>query len=216
MRYVPRHRAERNSRSRLAVATVGAAAAVAVPVVGGATSPASAADGSTWYELAQCESGGDWSNNTGNGYYGGLQFSSSTWSSFGGGQYASTADQASRGVQIAIAEKVLDAQGWGAWPACSAELGLSEADAAGTAPAPESDSGSDSGSDRTQEETSRDQDRSSLQTSGSYTVVAGDTLSKIAQAKGIDGGWRALYEANRDVVDDPTLIYVGEQLQLPG
>ncbi|HLR85944.1 MAG TPA: transglycosylase family protein [Nocardioidaceae bacterium] len=216
MRYVPRHRAERNSRSRLAVATVGAAAAVAVPVVGGATSPASAADGSTWDELAQCESGGDWSINTGNGYYGGLQFSSSTWSSFGGGQYASTADQASRGEQIAIAEKVLDAQGWGAWPACSAELGLSEADAAGTAPAPESDSGSDSGSDRTQEETSRDQDRSSLQTSGSYTVVAGDTLSKIAQAKGIDGGWRALYEANRDVVDDPTLIYVGEQLQLPG
>ena len=208
MRYVPRHRAERNSRSRIAVASVGAAAAVAVPVVGGATSPASAADGSTWDKLAQCESGGDWSINTGNGYYGGLQFSSSTWSSFGGGQYASSADQASRTQQIAIAEKVLDTQGWGAWPACSAELGLTEADASGTAAAP--------GPDRTQEEPSRDQDRSSSdETSGAYTVVAGDTLSKIAQAKGIDGGWRALYDANRDVVDDPTLIYVGEELQLP-
>ncbi|MDN5855431.1 MAG: transglycosylase family protein, partial [Actinomycetia bacterium] len=112
MHYVPRHRAVRKSRSRIAVASVGAAAAVAVPVVGGATSPASAADGSTWDQLAQCESGGDWSINTGNGYYGGLQFSSSTWSSFGGGQYASSADQASRTEQIAIAEKVLDTQGW--------------------------------------------------------------------------------------------------------
>ncbi|HLQ79689.1 MAG TPA: transglycosylase family protein [Brachybacterium sp.] len=202
----------RRGLARTAVALAGGAVvATGMLATGGA---ANAATG--WDEVAACESGGDWSINTGNGYYGGLQFSSSTWSSFGGGQYASTADQASRGEQIAIAEKVLDAQGWGAWPACSAELGLSESDAAGTAPAPESDSGSDSGSDRTQEETSRDQDRSSLQTSGSYTVVAGDTLSKIAQAKGIDGGWRALYEANRDVVDDPTLIYVGEQLQLPG
>ena len=213
MRYVPRHRAVRKSRSRIAAASVGAAAAVAVPVVGGATSPASAADGSTWDKLAQCESGGDWSINTGNGYYGGLQFSPSTWSSFGGGQYASSADQASRTQQIAIAEKVLDTQGWGAWPACSAELGLTEADAeGGSTPAPEPE--------RSDEGPSRDQDRESTEstnsTGGGYTVQSGDTLSKIAQAKGIDGGWRALYKANQDVVDDPTLIYVGEQLQLPG
>ena len=104
---------------------------------------------------------------------------------------------------------MLDVQGWGAWPACSAELGLTEADAAGTAAAPQPD--------RSQEEPSRDQERKPTdQTSGTYTVVAGDTLSKNAQADGIDGGWRALYDTNRDVVDDPTLIYVGEELQLPG
>lgn len=83
------------------------------------------ASGSTvWDELAECESGGNWAINTGNGYYGGLQFSASTWSAYGGGAYASTADQATREQQIAIAEKVQNAQGWGAWPSCAAELGL--------------------------------------------------------------------------------------------
>ncbi|WP_271632195.1 LysM peptidoglycan-binding domain-containing protein [Solicola gregarius] len=207
MRYNPRHRAETTRRSpRIAAATVGAAAAVAVPVVGG-MSPASAADDSTWDRLAQCESGGDWSINTGNGYYGGVQFSSSTWSAFGGGQYAERADLATRAQQIAIAEKVLDGQGWGAWPACSASLGLTDADAAGTPGAPTSGD---------QSEPSRDADRAPVDSSsGSYTVESGDTLSKIAQAEGVDGGWRALYDANRDSVSDPTLIYVGDQLQLP-
>ena len=65
--------------------------------------------------------------NTGNGYYGGLQFSGQTWSAFGGGQYAPTANQATREQQIAVAEKVLASQGWGAWPACSASLGLNSA-----------------------------------------------------------------------------------------
>ncbi len=83
------------------------------------------ASGSTvWDQLAQCESGGNWAINTGNGYYGGLQFSASTWSAYGGGAYASTANLATREQQIAIAEKVQAAQGWGAWPSCSAELGL--------------------------------------------------------------------------------------------
>ena len=75
--------------------------------------------------LAQCESGGNWSINTGNGYTGGLQFSSGTWLAYGGGQYASTAGQASREQQIAIATKVRDARGgYGDWPACAAKLGL--------------------------------------------------------------------------------------------
>jgi len=78
-----------------------------------------------WDALAQCESGGNWAINTGNGYYGGLQFSYSTWLAFGGGQYAPTANLASREQQIAIATKVRDsAGGYGAWPACSAKLGL--------------------------------------------------------------------------------------------
>ncbi|MGH3367828.1 MAG: transglycosylase family protein [Nocardioidaceae bacterium] len=81
--------------------------------------------GSTvWDQLAECESGGNWATNTGNGYYGGLQFSSSTWTGYGGDAYAPTADQATREQQIAIAEKVQNAQGWGAWPSCASELGL--------------------------------------------------------------------------------------------
>ncbi len=82
------------------------------------------ADGSVWDQIAQCESGGNWSINTGNGFYGGLQFNPGTWQAYGGGAYAPTADQASREQQIAIAEKVQAAQGWGAWPACTARLGL--------------------------------------------------------------------------------------------
>ena len=78
-----------------------------------------------WDALAQCETGGNWAINTGNGYYGGLQFSSGTWLAYGGGQYAPTANLASREQQIAIASKVRDARGgYGDWPACSAKLGL--------------------------------------------------------------------------------------------
>ncbi|ONM50389.1 resuscitation-promoting factor Rpf1 domain-containing protein [Nocardia donostiensis] len=88
---------------------------------------ASAAPDSDWDRLAQCEAGGNWGINTGNGYHGGLQFSQSTWQSHGGSEYAPTANQASREQQIAVAEKVLASQGWGAWPSCSAKLGLSSA-----------------------------------------------------------------------------------------
>lgn len=82
------------------------------------------ASGGVWDQLAQCEAGGNWAINTGNGYYGGLQFSPGTWTGYGGGAYATTANQASREQQIAVAEKVLAGQGWGAWPACSSKLGL--------------------------------------------------------------------------------------------
>ncbi|RSZ65659.1 resuscitation-promoting factor [Corynebacterium hylobatis] len=84
----------------------------------------SVAGGSVWDTLAQCESGGDWSINTGNGYQGGLQFSPSTWAAYGGTQYAATANLATREQQIAIAEKTQAGQGWGAWPACTAKMGL--------------------------------------------------------------------------------------------
>lgn len=79
------------------------------------------ANGSVWDRLAQCESGGNWSINTGNGYYGGLQFSASSWRAVGG---SGTANQASREEQIARAEALKARQGWGAWPACSKKLGL--------------------------------------------------------------------------------------------
>ena len=76
---------------------------------------------STWDKVAQCESGGNWATSTGNGFHGGLQFTASTWRSFGG---SGMPHQASRTEQIAVAERVLDAQGWKAWPACSRKLGL--------------------------------------------------------------------------------------------
>ncbi|MCX5047126.1 MULTISPECIES: LysM peptidoglycan-binding domain-containing protein [unclassified Streptomyces] len=72
-----------------------------------------------WGCLAECESGGRWDTNTGNGYYGGLQFSPATWKAFGGLKYAARADLATREEQIAVAEKVLAAQGWESWPVCS-------------------------------------------------------------------------------------------------
>ena len=93
--------------------------------------PASAASASTWDSVAQCESSGNWSINTGNGYYGGLQFSQSTWAASGGLQYAARADLASKAQQIAIAENTLAGQGWGAWT-CAAIVGASGSATTGT------------------------------------------------------------------------------------
>ena len=105
---------------------VAALAPLAVLASGG---KASAADQGVWDRIAQCESGGNWHINTGNGYYGGLQFAASTWRSYGGAKYAPRADRASREQQIVIATKVQHASGWGAWPVCSRRAG-----AYGTAP----------------------------------------------------------------------------------
>ena len=90
--------------------------AIAAPLM--AAGSASAATSSEWDTVAQCESGGNWAINTGNGYYGGLQFSASTWAAYGGTAYAPQANQATKAQQITIAEKVLAAQGKGAWPVC--------------------------------------------------------------------------------------------------
>lgn len=108
--------------SRIGASSGVAALALAGAAAGLGAAPASAASTSTWDAIANCESTGNWSINTGNGYYGGLQFSQQTWNAFGG---AGSAANASKSQQIAVAEKVLAAQGWGAWPACSAKLGLS-------------------------------------------------------------------------------------------
>ncbi|MET9775396.1 transglycosylase family protein [Streptomyces sp. NPDC006367] len=117
-----KHRRPSKATRVIAVAGV-TGAAVAAPLM--AAGNASAATASEWDAVAQCESGGNWSINTGNGYYGGLQFSASTWAAYGGTQYAATADQASKSQQIAVAEKVLAGQGKGAWPVCG--TGLSSA-----------------------------------------------------------------------------------------
>ncbi|WP_296389603.1 resuscitation-promoting factor [Williamsia sp.] len=80
--------------------------------------------GSVWDQLVQCESTGNWAINTGNGFYGGVQFDQNTWDRWGGQEFAPRADLATREEQIFVAEKTLAAQGWGAWPSCSSKLGL--------------------------------------------------------------------------------------------
>ncbi|WP_344870050.1 resuscitation-promoting factor, partial [Rhodococcus aetherivorans] len=81
-------------------------------------------NGDAWDALAQCEATGDWAVNTGNGYYGGLQFDQSTWERQGGLKYAPRADLATREEQIAVASRMQRAQGWGAWPSCSSRIGV--------------------------------------------------------------------------------------------
>ena len=131
-----RHSKKTTSMGKKALAGSAAAAALAGIVAPQAT----AAPDSDWDKLAQCESGGNWAINTGNGYYGGLQFSYGTWLAYGGGEFAPTANQATREQQIIVAERTLASQGWGAWPACSARYGLNSAptnrDAQAVKPAP--------------------------------------------------------------------------------
>lgn len=122
--YMGRH-TKRNTFSTAARLTVASMAVVGASAT--ITPAASAAPDSDWDRLAQCEAGGNWHINTGNGFHGGLQFSPSTWNAYGGQKYAPYAYQATREQQIAVAEKVLAGQGWGAWPACSAKLGLNSA-----------------------------------------------------------------------------------------
>lgn len=116
----------RHRRPRQAPAIVVAAgvtgSAIAIPLLG--AGGAQAAEATTWDRVAECESGGMWSADLGNGYYGGLQFSQETWSAYGGTAYASRADLASRSQQIAVAEKVLDDKGPQAWASCAVISGL--------------------------------------------------------------------------------------------
>ncbi len=116
----------RHRRPRQAPAIVVAAgvtgSAIAIPLLG--ASGAHAADSATWDRVAECESGGTWSADLGNGHYGGLQLTQETWSAYGGTEFAPRADLASRSQQISVAEKVLDDQGPKAWPSCAVISGL--------------------------------------------------------------------------------------------
>ncbi|MFK0156887.1 transglycosylase family protein [Streptomyces sp. NPDC090499] len=322
-----RHRRPRQAPALLVAAGV-TGSAIALPLLGAVN--ASAADGSTWDQVAECESGGSWSADNGTGYYGGLQMSLDDWSKYGGLEYASTPDQASRSQQIAVAEKILADQGTKPWRTCALIAGLSSDDASvnvdtglggsddssgssdssdsssglsdssssgsdsssGTAdsgsdsatPSPgastDSDSkadtsgkssktdksessGSDSGSGTSKASESpatsgADDSDNSWQTGGSwslvdtgavsgggkhrggsadesvtkgqsatssgrhasdgggtYTVHDGDTLASIADSLGLDGGWRALYDANKaDIGTDPNAITPGQTLKL--
>ncbi|MFJ8049454.1 transglycosylase family protein [Streptomyces luteogriseus] len=118
-----RHRRPRQAPALLVAAGV-TGSAIAIPLLG--ASGASAADGTTWDRVADCETGGAWSQNSGNGYYGGLQLSQEDWENNGGLDYAASADLASRSQQIAVAERILADQGVGAWRTCGLLSGLEQ------------------------------------------------------------------------------------------
>ncbi|MFJ9706122.1 transglycosylase family protein [Streptomyces sp. NPDC101234] len=324
-----RHRRPRQAPALLVAAGV-TGSAIAIPLLGAAS--AHAADGTTWDKVANCESGGSWSMDTGNGYYGGLQMSQDDWDKYGGTDYAATPDQASRSQQIAVAEKILAEQGTKPWRTCALLAGLSSDDAsvnvdtgltgsndssgssdssdssdsssglsdsssssdsgsssdatdsgAGTAtPAPSSSASGDSKKDATDKSAKTDKSESSdtntskasespvipdsssesdnswqaggswslvdtgavgsssgkhrggsadetvkngqkvassgrhaSRDAGTYTVRDGDTLASIADSLDLDGGWRALYAANKaDIGTDPNDITPGQTLKL--
>ncbi len=193
------------SRSLRGVTVALGAAAIGI---GALAAPASAAT-HDWSGVAQCESGGNWAINTGNGYYGGLQFSSSTWLGHGGGEFAPRADLASPAQQIAVAERVLTTQGPGAWPTCGKRLG-SGTTAVAAEPAPALRAAAPAAAPAP----AAPAPVAPASSGGDYTVRQGDTLAKIARAQGIEGGWRALWALNRATVANPDQIWVGQQLAL--
>ncbi|NHI05241.1 peptidase [Streptomyces sp. KO7888] len=225
-----RHRRYQPNRINRASLTVTAGGAgLALPLVG--TGTAHAADVATWDKVAACESTHDWDINTGNGYYGGLQFTQSTWEAFGGTRYAPRADLATKDQQIAVAEKVLDAQGPAAWPACSQRAGLTRGgDTPDIRPAggagAEKSSGKSAGesavrpakkADSVKDVQPQTTPQSRAGTARMYTVVTGDTLSGIADAHEVRGGWQRLYDANRgEIGSDPDLILPGQRLSMRG
>jgi LysM repeat protein len=233
-----KHSAPRYVRARRALsggAVVAGAAAVGLGVL---STPASASS-HDWSGVAQCESGGNWAINTGNGYYGGLQFSSGTWAANGGTGYASRADLASPSQQIAVAERVLQTQGVGAWPVCGAHLTGGTTSAAAAVPqraspaerpapqvstpqhaAPRHPSSRQAstapriGRHRAPEAPAAAASRVVPQGNGNYVVQPGDTLSEIAAARHVDGGWREIWQENSGVVANPNLIFPGERLHV--
>jgi len=119
-----RARAKARAEARAAKQAAKAEAATQAPAQSTTSVAPSVSSGSVWDQLAQCESGGNWSYNGSSGYDGGLQFLPSTWSGVKPSGYPDYAWQATREQQIAAAEILLQSSGWGAWPTCSAQLGL--------------------------------------------------------------------------------------------
>jgi resuscitation-promoting factor RpfA len=214
--YSARDNARKNQVRTTAVLT-GAALLAPLGLLA-ATGNAAAADSGVWDRIAQCESGGNWHINTGNGYYGGLQFAASTWRAYGGTAYAATADRATRSQQIAVATKVQRAQGWGAWPTCSARAGASgSAPAAGpvtsfeSAPSKLSKPLKSSKPSKVPARAAEHADRGSSR--GDYTVREGDTLSGVAARFGTT--WQRLYAANKAAIGgDPDVIVPGLRLDV--
>lgn len=206
---------------------------------------ANAVDGATWDALAQCESGGNWSINTGNGFYGGLQFTQQSWNGVG---MSGSPVTASRAQQIEAGERLLAIQGWGAWPACSAKLGLYgktgaaptytepttvaaqsqtqqtyTAPAAQAAPAAPAAQAAPAAAEAPAapaaapavEAPAAPVAVAPKAAAGTYTVVPGDSLSLIAAKLGVAGGYQAIAAANTDIIYNVDLIFPGQVLTIP-
>lgn len=186
-----------------------ALAAAALPLV--IAAPADAAPLTVWDAVAECESSGDWSSNTGNGHFGGLQFTDSTWKEFGGETYAPRADQATKEQQITIAEKVLAVQGPGAWPVCSSRAGL----AAG-ANQPEAQAPSPGKDTPAVEQDPKPTALDGQPRVATYKTREGDTLESIAKAFHVAGGAQKLCDLNPAVLGrDPNApVPVGVRLSV--
>ena len=206
---------------------------------------ANAVDGATWDALAQCESGGNWSINTGNGFYGGLQFTQQSWNGVG---MSGSPVTASRAQQIEAGERLLAIQGWGAWPACSAKLGLygktgaaptytepttvaaqSQTQQTYTAPAAQAAPAAPAvqAAPAAAEAPAAPAAAPAVEApaapvavapkaaAGTYTVVPGDSLSLIAAKLGVAGGYQAIAAANTDIIYNVDLIFPGQVLNIP-
>ncbi len=202
---MPKHRAPRYVRTKKVIARAPVAAGATVVGLGVLSSPASAHTGQAgqpghdWSGVAQCMSSSDWSTNTGNGQYGGLQFKQSTWAGFGGTEFAPRADLATPAQQVEIAERVLDGQGPGAWAGCGRYLAEGATAAAAAAPAAEPAAEAPADDAATED----------------YTVRWGDTVKEIAAAH--QQSWQELYQRNADVIgSDPHRIHPGQVLAVSG
>ncbi|MEU4422724.1 transglycosylase family protein [Actinoplanes sp. NPDC024001] len=182
-----------NKRFHRALGMVAAGLAGTVGLLAPAA-PAQAAS-VNWDAIARCESGGNWRINTGNGYYGGLQFSRSTWRAYGGTKFATTANRATKSEQILIAERVLRGQGIGAWPHCGRRNAYKPS---ATAKA-------------TQRKATP---RVTNSASRTHVVRPGDTLAGIADRYDVSGGWQALYRANDGILTSPHRLYAGQRLAI--
>ncbi|MBP2321201.1 LysM repeat protein [Kibdelosporangium banguiense] len=193
--------------ARVAIAGLAVGAPLAI-----AAGPAQAEGSVNWDAVAQCESGGNWATNTGNGYSGGLQFAPGTWKANGG---SGSAHNASREEQIRVAENVLKSQGIRAWPVCGKKAGSAGGTAKKATPAP-----AKKATPKVKKATPKAAKPAAAApaaaapqtTAGDYTVKAGDTLSNIASQLNVKGGWQALAEKNKSTVSNPNLIFPGQVL----
>jgi LysM repeat protein len=219
----------RSRRAATAIAsTVGAAAVIGTVLA----NPAGAAPSyAVWDHVASCESSNNWHINTGNGYFGGLQFSASTWGAYGGHRYAGQANGASRLEQIEVARRVLASQGPGAWPVCGPRAGLNRQNGQATSAAlPRVAGASGHSAHRISRPVHKAHHQARLQARhqarhqapkarrhahGTYRVRSGDTLSSIARRHHVAGGWRAVFRANRDRLSNPNVVHIGQVLVLP-
>lgn len=223
--YKAKHR-----RQRELSVPVGKGVAAGVAVAGIATAavvaaPAAEAAGNVWDRVAACESSGNWHIDTGNGYYGGVQFSQSTWAGYHGTKYASRADLATRMEQIQVARRVLASQGPNAWPVCGPRAGLTRYSGGATsAPLPREAGAVHSSASAHHRKHHHAKRRHHAGAAGTrhkrasgtnYRVHSGDTLATIARRFHVAGGWHAVWNHNRAKIHNPNFIRVGQVLSIP-